>query len=568
MSNQTPPPPPPPPTPSSAPPPPPAEAATGDARRRTGGRKAILGGVAAAVVLGGGFAAYAVYDRLDGGGAQPHDVMPASTQFYARLDLDPSAGQKIALFRLIRKFPDLANEIGIKDEDQDVRKLVFDEALKGCDGLDYEDDIKPWLGDRVGFGGQVEDEKFVIAVQTKDEGKSRDGIKKLFACGDEKYGIAYLDGYAILAPDQASVDASVKAAEKATLGDAKRFTEDFEELGGEGIASAWVDVKSLAELPEAKEMFGEQLDELAEAGSVATTLRVDGNAIEFAAMGGVGRPSDAKAVDLAGLPSDTVAALSVAGLGEQVAEGFDGLVEGFDAGFGAGFASSYAADPRAVTPDPDPSATPGVSPDDEDLDPLDEDSMADEGMPSSAQDFIDEIERSTGFKLPEDLETLFGDSLTLTIGGENLETIPTMSGPDGLTTLDVALSLVSDRTKALELVERIASLATDSGIPLVTSATDDGAVLATNTEAADGVASGDGGLGDEKAFKEVIPDGDKAYGGFYVNIGAILDKLLEADPPSAIRSGIEEAEPLSAFGVSVTETDKNRSLTRVRLSFK
>ena len=95
MSSQTPPPPPPPPPgPPSAPPPPPeptdvgatAEPATGTTSGGTG-KKAIIGGIAAAVVLGGGYGAYAVYDKLDGGGAQPHDVMPASTQMYARVDL-------------------------------------------------------------------------------------------------------------------------------------------------------------------------------------------------------------------------------------------------------------------------------------------------------------------------------------------------------------------------------------------------------------------------------------------------------------------------------------------------
>lgn len=552
--------PPPPPPPSSPPPPPPPtttvpEPAGADRGR---GRMAVIGAVAAALVLGGGYGAYAVYDRLDGGGAQPHDVLPASTQLYARVDLDPSASQKVAMFRLIRKFPDLAKEIGIRDEDQDIRKLVFDEALKGCDGLDYEDDVKPWLGDRVGISAEVQEERFVVAVQTKDEKKSREGIDKLFTCGTEEYGIGYLDGYAILAPEQEDVDASVTAAKKAALGDSQRFTEDFEELGGEGIASAWVDVASLADTPEAKEMYGSQLDELAEAGSVATTLRADGNALELAALGGVAQEGDADAVSLASLPSDTVAALSVAGIGDQVAEQFDAFVESFDSTLSSGFLRGTAELEGRATSEQRSGVEMGGE----------LTSTAPTDRPDSAQDFIDEIERSSGFRLPEDLETLFGDSLTLAIGAKNLEALPSLSGPEDLADLDVALSLDSDRTKALELVQRIASQARDAGISLVAAPTDDGAVLATNQGAADAMTEPDGRLGDEKAFTEVIPDGDAASGGFYVNVGAILDKMLETDPPEEIRSGIEEAQALSAVGMSVTEKDGNRSLVRLRVSFK
>ncbi|AWB93860.1 DUF3352 domain-containing protein [Aeromicrobium chenweiae] len=541
MAEQAPPPPPPPPPPADAP----TTAAAPEPARRS--RKGpVLGGIAVAAVLGIGYGAYAIWDKLDGGGPQPHDVLPASTQLYARVDLDPSAGQKIALFKLIRKFPDVAEEIGIRDEDQDIRQLVFDEALKGCDGLDYEDDVKPWLGDRVGIGAELQDERFVIAVQTKDEKKSREGIKKLFGCGGEGYGIAYLDGYAILAPKQADVDASVTAAKKASLGDSKRFSDDFDELGGEGIASAWVDVASVADTPEAKQMFGPQLDELVAAGSVATTLRVDGNALELAALGGGTQQGDTDAVSLASLPSDTVLALSLAGVGDQVGEAFDAFVQSFDE-LAASFTGSTAGIAERATAG---SAVPYSS-----------------SPPDTAQDLIDQIERSSGFRLPEDLETLFGDRLTLAVGAKNLEALPTLSGPEGLSSLDVALALDSDRTKALALVQRIVSLGRDAGIPLVAQPTDDGAVLATNQDAATSITDADGSLGDEKAFQEVVPDGDAAYGGFYLNIGAILDKLLEADPPEGVRSVIEEAKALSAVGVSVTEEDGDRSLVRLRVSF-
>ncbi len=94
-------------------------------------RPAIVGGgVAAAVLIGAGAFAFV---QLSGGGPQPHDVLPDTAVAYARIDLDPSAGQKVAALRLIRKFPDLARELGIKNPEQDVRRLIVEEALQDSD---------------------------------------------------------------------------------------------------------------------------------------------------------------------------------------------------------------------------------------------------------------------------------------------------------------------------------------------------------------------------------------------------------------------------------------------------
>lgn len=538
-----------------APPPPPPEAATATPSETSepavtsggAGKKVVFGGIAAAVILGGGYGAYAAYDKLDGGGPQPHDVMPASTQVYVRADLDPSASQKIELFKLIRKVPDVAKEVGIKNDDQDIRELILTEALGSCDDVDYDKDVKPWLGDRVGVGGNLTDKTFTIAVQTTDEKKSREGIKKLFACDNESYGIAYLDGYAILSETQKAVDESIKATEKASLGDSKTFTKDFDDLGNQGIASAWVDLKALADDPTAKEALGVDAAELKKAGSAAATLRVDGKALELAAIsdGTTGNTTQSDALDK--LPSDTVVGLSVAGVGKEISKNFDTALKEFNTGLN-----------EFSSPGPD------------DFDSKEEyeafkELMGERSSPT-ADDFLTQFEESTGFNLRNDLETLFGDSLTLALGSANLEALPNLAGPDDLNKIDLALALTSDKTKALDLVQRLAELAESAGITLVAEPTDNGAVLATNQKAADAVIKPDGKLGEEQAFKQAFPNGTATSGGMFINVGAILDKLLEADPPEDIRSQIEQAKAISSLGISSTTKDK-RSLVSVRLSF-
>lgn len=571
MTDQTPfpPPPPPPPAPaaaevadSAAPPVTPAEPATATSGGGGRGKKLVIGGIAAAVILGGGYGAYAAYDKLDGGGPQPHDVLPASTQAYLRVDLDPSAGQKIDLFKLIRKVPDLADEAGIKSDKQDIRELVFrDIVASECDSLDYDKDVEPWLGDRLGVGGTIDDKSFLIAIQTKDEDASRAGIKKLFACADEKYGIAYLDGYAIVGPQQSDVDAAVTATKKASLGDKKEFVADFDELGNQGVVSGWADLEAIAKSPDIKELAGPEIESLAKGGTVAAALRTDGPAIEIALLSGATGDQKSTATNLAKLPEDTVAALSIAGIGDQVTTSFDSFVQEFDSAF-SGFS------------DEAPSTSPTLTPDElEELGlPADfNEQFGDVGGgdgPIGAQSFIDQIEQATGLKLPEDLATLFGDNLTLAIGADNLETVPTLSGPDGLSALNIAVALTSDKAAALDLVQRIAQLGSDNGIPLVAKPTDGGAVLATNQDAADAIIDPKGSLGDQKAFTSVIPDGDSSYGGVFVNVGTIIDKLIEAEPPADIRADIESVGKISAFGVSAAKQGDDRTLTRVRLSFK
>src|SRR4051794_25926984 len=79
-------------------------------RNRHLGRWAAIGGAGVAVVglaAGGWFA----YSALSGGGTQPESVVPSTAAAYAELDLDPAAGQKIAAFRFLRRFPDLGRTL-------------------------------------------------------------------------------------------------------------------------------------------------------------------------------------------------------------------------------------------------------------------------------------------------------------------------------------------------------------------------------------------------------------------------------------------------------------------------
>ena len=128
-----------------------------------------------AVVAGGAWAATSFFAT----GAQPAEALPASTVAYFSVDLDPSGGQKIEAIKTLRKFPGFTDKVDLQTDD-DLRERFFEEVTSSgeCEGLDYDADVKPWLGSRAAMAvvDLGEDEPTPVGVvQTTDSGKAEDG---------------------------------------------------------------------------------------------------------------------------------------------------------------------------------------------------------------------------------------------------------------------------------------------------------------------------------------------------------------------------------------------------------
>ena len=515
------------------------------------------GGVVAALIGGGAFA----YSMLAGGGSQPADVMPSTMQAYARLDLDPSAGQKVALFKLLRKIPDAAKELG-DAENADLRRLILEDALGDmCADLDYETDIEPWLGKRIGIGANITDEQFFVAAQVTDEAAARKGIDGLSDCGGQEIGLAFVDGYALLSDSQKSVETAIDANAKGTLGDDKDFVADMDALGEQGIASAWFDASAISDALAASALApagAAQLDQLKNAGSGALVIRVAGSAIELAAVTTSTEDADVDPAPIGDLPAATVVALSLSGLGPQVSAQFDELRDSLEEGLGAFTGPSIAAEPF------DPELL-------SDLDPETRDSyeklLTESQAPApSVDDLLDSFETETGLSLPEDLATLLGKTFTLAVGRANLENLSTLEGPDDLAKFDLAIRSQGDPAKAKSVMDTLVGLAEDNGVPLVTEQTDDGAVLATNQKAAEALLSG-GKLHDTDRFKNVMPYGDETLQGLYVDASAIIDAIRASDPLPSVLESLTQVEAISGAGFSVGQINDDRIGLSIRVAF-
>ncbi|HEX4817554.1 MAG TPA: DUF3352 domain-containing protein [Nonomuraea sp.] len=469
------------------------------------GRKGwlIAAAAALAVVLLGGGAVWAV-GVLGGGGTQPHEVLPTDSIAYARLDLDPAANQKLALFQLARKFT-VTKDAFTGD---DPRKALFD-ALSDTsdDKLDFAKDVDPWLGSRIGFaavpsGKEMPD--FAVAVQVKDDAQAKTGLAKLLK--GEEYGLAFRDGYAILALDQALADKYAKA--ESSLADNPEFEEDLDAIGEQGVLSFWTDLGGLMDVA-GGELTAEQksaADQVKDA-RFAGALRFDSAYVELAGavrgVKGMLPEGELPAADIGNLPATTAGALSVSGLDQLVTKQWAEIQK-----------QATAAGAAEV------------------------------------KQLIDQAKTSFGLDLPGDLATVLGKNFTIALDSEGLDSDQIKGG----------VRVATDAAKAQAVLDKVQQAMTSSGqpAPQIAKVAGDGVfTVATTDEYAKKLAE-DGALGDSETFQTAIPDADQTAFALFVD----LDKVENLYLSSMEGDEKANAEVLRAVGMSgkVADTEATFSL--------
>ncbi|WP_405145303.1 DUF3352 domain-containing protein [Sphaerisporangium sp. NBC_01403] len=443
---------------------------------RKTGKGWLLAIVAAVlVVLVGGGGVYAV-SLLSGGGTQPEDVLPAGTLAYVRVDLDPAANQKIALFNLARKFSATRDSF----TGDDPRRALFGLLSKDSEDLakvDYARDVEPWLGARVGFGllsplpGKRTPE-VAVAVQVTDETKARAGLAKLNAGGELK-GLAFREDYAILAATQTAADSYAKAAPLSGNAD---FAADLKALGEPGVLSFWGNVGEIAKAAGTAMPSDAATLDMIKNVRLAGALRFDSG---YAELTGISRgstvqgPANAGGIRLGTLPASTVGAVSVSGLGETLAKQWPQIMKAADGSAGS----------QAFT------------------------------------DFVTRAQETYGIALPADLVTLLGENLTVAVDEQGLDgEIP-----------NVGAVLTTDPAKAQEVVAKIERFLADSGTgtPRIAKAAGDGKLILASSQDYAGKLNEAGTLGDSEAFKIAIPDADSATAALFVDLDKIEKYYLD-----------------------------------------
>jgi|GEM_PF-1152225 len=302
--------------------------------------KWVIAGTAVAAVMALTAAGVVVSGVVGGGGPQPEDVMPANAMAFTKLDLNPSAGQKLAVFQLAAKFPKVKAKV--TSTDTSIKESVFGSMFTGNGkdslGLNYKKDVEPWLGDRIGVGvfpafpgdkvpeigiaiaftdhdaAKVALDK-VIAFQAKEKAKSAseaaldDVGTKSDAPGDSTTsslppavatalsaptGYAFTDdGYVIVSETTATATKLAAAGKTAPLATSAKYAQDIKTLGEDQIGVAWADVAAVV-----KGMPKDPLTQLGAAGGGPLAL-LQGK------LNGVNDPKNATGRVIMGLHADS-----------------------------------------------------------------------------------------------------------------------------------------------------------------------------------------------------------------------------------------------------------------------
>ena len=307
--------------------------------RPAGGRGrtvALVGGVLAIVVVAAGGAV--VFNQVSGGGAQPESVMPSTTIAFAKVDLDPSAGQKLDAIRFVRKFPDAEGKV---KDDSDLREVIIKGLQEDGDlkGVDYAKDVEPWLGQRIGVGAipgkdASAEPTVVVALAVTDKDKAEQSLPKVATA--MKGACQVLEDYAVCTDTKDKLAGIVSATEKGTLADSANFAKDMADLGEDGVAAAWFDAGKANDLLGGASggLFGAVPSAAGGVGKgrVAMALRFDGPHLELAGHTNGGTTSFAgkeAATSIEALPKGTLAAVTVANAGDQLKAGWPELEKTF-----------------------------------------------------------------------------------------------------------------------------------------------------------------------------------------------------------------------------------------------
>jgi hypothetical protein len=483
-------------------------------RRRRG---AIVTAVAVAVaaVLGGG--AYAAYSFLDGGGPRPADVLPASTVAIVSVDLDPSAGQKIAAIKSIRRFPALKKAVGLQTDD-DLREFVFDKATEGsdCGSLDFDKDVKPWLGKRAAFAGVDLGEPQpapVIALQISDPEKAKAGFDAIVKCADpDNFAFVVGDDYLIASDSPEHARAILSLGKDKPLADDAAYQKWTGEAGDSGVIGFYVAKRSAQYLDDLLDGFGTGFA----AGPNPFTSAKD--ALDgFQGLGGTVRFADG-GMEL----SVAAGGLSQVADSPSIGDAFGDLPGDTAVGLGFGVGKDYA------------------------------EKMLDQTEKGSA-DFRSQAEQETGIELPGDLQTLLGSAVTVSLGGKAPASLDDIQGPDDLP-VGVVIHGDVDKIKAViaKIEDHLGRSLSDIHLEVGDAS---GKVAVGPGDYADKELLDNGDLGEQDNFRDAVPDADRAQSILYLDFDStwrnlVVDAVTQEEGAASGDELDANTKPLRSLGLS------------------
>jgi len=497
-------------------------------------------------------------------GPQPAEALPANTIGYVSIDLDPSGGQKIEAIRTLRKFPAFKDEVGV-DTDDDLRERIFEEIQNSdsCEGLDYADDIEPWLGDRFAVAAidRGEDPPApVLVVQVKDADAADEGFAQLLDCArgedladseaPEDAGAWSIEGeWAVLAETQEIVDDVTASAAESSLADDEDYQTWTDEAGDAGILTAYAAPEAGAVIADAIGGFGLPLG-----GSSDCAYEVEPYDPE---SGGVPEmPSFDEYCDSttgSQVPDEMTSALEDFAGGALTVRFDDGALEvetatGTDAlGLQTLLGSDQGGAVMATLPD-DTAAAFGLGFEEGWFDEAVDYVGSTMGADVDVEGLLADMEEETGLSLPQDAETLAGESVAVAISPDF---DPGLFFNSGGQDAPVAVKITGDAEGIQDVVDRLvgsSSEADPEAASLFGSDSEgDYVVIGPDADYRAEVLE-DGGLGDSDVYEDVVREARDAGSILFVNFDAGDGWLAGlAGDDAEVRDNLE---PLTGLGLT------------------
>ena len=285
------------------------------------------------------------------GGDDPASLVPANAPLYFEATVRPEG-------ELRDEALDAAGKIlGTGDPQKRIDELVqqaFAESEDSGQKLDYDRDIKPWLGEKAGVWGASskegeEEEKAVAILSATDTDKAQETFDRLSEESDKKFtdrsykdvdyqvngegdAVGIVEDFAVFGTE-AEFKRTIDAADDKSLAEDDKYKDAIDELEEDRLAHFYVDTKSLVDQALAQDpatrqqaeqfLQGFELDKL---GPITGAFLADGDRLaidavttgsgsdyfkKFGALTGTG------STPLLGeLPGDSWAALGAPKLGE------------------------------------------------------------------------------------------------------------------------------------------------------------------------------------------------------------------------------------------------------------
>jgi hypothetical protein len=391
--------------------------------------------------------------------------LPSDSIAVASVNLEPGATQTVSALKYLRKFPTIANASSGDTLSEGILKPLFAQS-----SVDFDADVKPWLGSHVSVAADPQDGKVhpVVAIETKDAAKAKAFFDQE-AQQDPTIACQISDDYVIVSDTPAAVTEAIKETTAGNLSKNANFSADIKHVPSDAIVSAWVDVKASLRYGQSADSRLDLPDSAQSAipDRVVAGLTFDGSAadLQLTAFGGATIPEDTGVGKrIAKLPDDTTAAIGVSGLNKVIAQYWKAISQTLD------------------------SEEPGV---------------------------LDRVQTQTGLTLPDDLETLVGSQTVVAVGTSQDQ---------------VGVETTTDPDKAKAVLEKLQSAMGDSESNM-TVKTDSNGIVAARSEAYAAELQEGGSLGSQELFKAAVPNADDASAIVYVNV-AQVEQLAGADADS------------------------------------